>query len=135
MQRRRFRPALATAALLALALGACSREAAPPAPTVGTASPADAASASLPVTPSGQTNASKAAEALDRTNSTASMGGSNMPQPPSSAPAPDPTGSAPAGAADQAVSSTSLGTSAPPLANPPQIGQGGTNARGGPAPR
>ena len=124
---------VATAAMLAVAgcdrggdgarnAGSTSATLAQPAP------PAPSASTPMPVSPSGTTNASTAAQGTDLSNSTRATGNSNTYQPPSGDnPAPGATGASVRGAGSaasgvpgaasstgQTTSSQTLGTSVPP---------------------
>ncbi len=90
-----------------------------------------AASTPLPVSPSGSTNASTAAQGNDLSNSTRAGGSSNTYQPPSTdnaAPGAAPAASSAASSNGQSTSSQTLGTSVPP--NDGTLPQGTTGSNG-----
>ncbi len=107
-----------TSLAVAALLGACQRRDAPGAESAGAtgitvqATPSqDAASTPLPVSPSGLTNSSTAAQGNDLSNSARAGGSSNTYQPASTDnPAPGGAASAPSTAASQSVSSSTTGT-------------------------
>jgi hypothetical protein len=116
---------LSTAALVAAALAAGCDRGTPAASNTGFRQPGGsavqpapataAASTQLPVSPSGSTNASTAAQGSDLSNSTRATGNSNVYQPPSGDnAAPAAASGAATTSTGQATSSQTLGTSVPP---------------------